>query len=255
MKVSLILTTYNCKENLQKTLKSLETQDYSDLEIIIKDGKSTDGTLALIQDFAGKHDNVKWVSEKDSGIYDAMNQGYQMSTGDIIAYFNDIFVGKDAVSKFVRAIENGGNDCMGAHADLVYVEGDKVIRYWRMGQGKIKQGWMPGHPTLYLKREVYEKYGLYDTSFVSSSDYEFMVRILKDDQLKIAYIPETLIAMFYGGTSSGGIKGYWRNVKEAYYSLKKNNVKYAWLVILKRVWKVSLQFITSQKTVINGKSE
>ena len=116
-----------------------------------------------------------------------------------------------------------------------------------MGQGKIKQGWMPGHPTLYLKREVYEKYGLYDTSFVSSSDYEFMVRILKDEQLKLAYIPEVLIAMFYGGTSSGGIKGYWRNVKEAYYSLKKNNVKYAWLVILKRVWKVSLQFIANQK--------
>lgn len=247
MKVSLILTTYNCKENLQKTLKSLEEQDYPEIEIIIKDGKSTDGTLALIQDFASRHGNVKWVSEKDSGIYDAMNQGYQMSTGDIIAYFNDTFVGKDAVSKFVKAIENGGDDCMGVHADLVYVEGNKVIRYWRMGQGKISQGWMPGHPTLYLKREVYEKFGLYDTSFVSSSDYEFMVRILKDDQLKLAYIPEVLISMFYGGTSSGGIKGYWRNVKEAYYSLKKNNVKNAWLVILKRVWKVSLQFIANQK--------
>lgn len=244
MKVSLILTTYNCKVNLEKTLKSIEQQDYANIEVVVKDGVSTDGTLDVIQDYAQKHENVIWKSEPDTGIYDAMNKGYALSTGDIIAFFNDSFTTSDAVSKFVNAIKDGGTGCMGAHADLVYATEEKIVRYWKMGQGRISQGWMPGHPTLYLKREVYEKYGLFDTTYKCSADFEFMVRVLKDDNVKLAYIPEVLIKMFYGGTSTGSAGSYWVSIKEAHDALVKNKVKLAWWVIFLRTLRTAKQFLT-----------
>lgn len=250
-KVSLILTSYNCVENITRTLKSIETQDYPDIEVIIKDGVSTDGTLDVIKKYAEESRyEVRWISNKDTGIYDALNQGYAMSTGDIIGVCNDLFAATDAVSKFVKAIETGGTDCMGVHADLVYATEEKVVRYWKMGQGKITQGWMPGHPTLYLKREVYEKYGLYNTNYKCSADYEFMVRVLKDDDVKLAYIPEVLIRMFYGGTSTSSAGSYWLSIKESYEALKKNKVSFPMLVIIKRTWRVIVQFITAKKNTI-----
>lgn len=242
VKVSLILTTYNCKDNLKKTLKSIDEQDYADIEVVIKDGVSIDGTLDVIQDYAGQHSNVIWKSEPDKGIYDALNQGYAMSTGDIVAVCNDLYTTSDAVSKFVRAIEEGGAECMGAHADLVYADEEKVIRYWKMGQGRIAQGWMPGHPTLYLKREVYEKYGLYNTEYKCSADYEFMIRVLKDDKVKLAYIPEVLIKMFYGGTSTSSAGSYWVSIKESHKALRDNGVRFAWWVIFLRILKTLKQF-------------
>lgn len=250
MKVSLILTTYNCKENLVKTLHSIEQQDYPDIEVVIKDGKSTDGTLSIIEDFAKKNLNVVWKSEPDKGLYDAMNQGYSLATGDIIAFFNDMFVCNDAVSKYVKAIEEGGTDCMGVHSDLVYATAERVVRYWKMGQGNIRQGWMPGHPTLYLKRQVYEKYGLYDTSYKCSADFEFMVRILKEGRTKLAYIPEVLIRMFYGGTSTGSAGSYWVSVKESHDALKKNGIKMAWWVIMLRTIRTFGQFVHTKNMTI-----
>ena len=243
-KVSLILTTYNCKDNLIKTLKSIEEQDYPNIEVVIKDGASIDGTVELIKEYcANSHNNVKYVSKKDNGIYDAMNQGYMLSSGDIIAIFNECYTRKDAISKIVKVIEDDNESCIGVHTDLIYVSGDKVVREWRMGQGKIQDGWMPGHPTLFLKREIYEKYGLYDSSFRISADYEFMVRFLKDEKNKLAYIPEKLIAMFYGGTSTGGVKDYLLSFKESYIALKNNKIKGALMITIKRTFKVLRQFL------------
>ena len=111
-----------------------------------------------------------------------------------------------------------------------------------MGQGRISQGWMPGHPTLYLKREVYEKYGLYNTEYKCSADYEFMIRVLKDDKVKLAYIPEILIKMFYGGTSTSSAGSYWVSIKEAHKALCNNGVRFAWWVIFLRILKTLKQF-------------
>lgn len=242
-KVSLILTSYNCVENITRTLKSIENQDYPDIEVIIKDGESTDGTLDVVKKYAQESKyEVHWISNKDTGIYDALNQGYAMSTGDIIGVCNDLFATTNAVSKFVKAIENGGTDCMGVHADLVYATDEKIVRYWKMGQGNIKQGWMPGHPTLYLKREVYEKYGLYNTEYKCSADYEFMIRVLKDDKVKLAYIPEILIKMFYGGTSTSSAGSYWVSIKESHKALRDNGVRFAWWVLFLRILKTLKQF-------------
>lgn len=242
-KVSLLLTTYNSAENLPVTLQSIQEQTYSPIEVVIADGGSTDDTISLIQQFARNGGlEVKWVSERDKGLYDAMNKAFCLSTGDIIAVCNDRLSEKDAVASFVEAIEQAGEDCIGAHSDLVYMEGDKIVRSWHMGQGNISQGWMPGHPTLYLKREVYEKYGQYDITYHCAADYEFMVRFLKDGSNRLAYVPRVLITMFYGGTSNAGLKNYLVSFKEGYMALRKNGVKHPLLITLRRTWKVLRQF-------------
>ena len=271
-KVSLILTTYNCKENLIKTFKSIEEQDYPNIEVCISDSCSTDGTLEVIKEYAqtSKH-SVVYKSEKDSGIYDGINRSIQMSSGDYLEIMNDEYTCTDAISKLVRAIEEAekavsgdsvaggttvnkgmGKQCgdvygekhrgiAGAHADLVYKEGDTVRRYWKMGKGSIYSGWMPGHPSLMLKREVYDKYGLYNTSYVCSADYEFMIRFLKDGN-KLAYVPETLISMFYGGTSTSTAASYTTSIKEALRALKENGVKGRLMITGLRTLRVMGQF-------------
>lgn len=241
-KVSLILTSYNCRENIKQTLKSIEKQDYPQVEVVIVDGGSTDGTVETIKKYAEKTKySCKWISEKDNGIYDAMNKGYGLSQGDIIAFFNDLFLKRNAVSLMVNAIINENAD--GAHADLVYAVDNKVKRYWHMGEGNIRQGWMPGHPTLYLKREVYERFGLYDISYKCSADYEFMVRILKDNAIKLAYVPVTTIKMFYGGTSNQSFSNYLVSLKEGHRALVSNGVRWAWWIDFRRTVRVYIQFI------------
>ncbi|MCM1251884.1 MAG: glycosyltransferase [Clostridium sp.] len=242
-KVSLLLTTYNSAQNLPITLGSIRNQTYENIEVIIVDGVSTDATISLIEQFAQDSAlEVKWISEPDKGLYDAMNKAYRMCTGDIIAVCNDRLCEKNAVSLLVDAIDEAGEGCIGAHSDLIYVDGDKVIRTWHMGQGNIRQGWMPGHPTLFLKREIYEKYGEYDITYRCAADYEFMVRFLKDEQNKLVYVPKVLISMFYGGTSNAGLRNYLVSFKEGYIALRTNGVKYPLLITLKRTWRVLRQF-------------
>lgn len=243
LKVSLILTTYNSKDNLTKTLESIELQDYPEIEVVIKDGGSVDGTVTVIQDYEkkGKYP-VVWKSQSDSGIYDAMNQGYAMSSGDVVVFFNDVFMNSSVVRNMVKKIADNPT-CVGAHADLVYKDGDKVVRKWHMGEGSIYQGWMPGHPTLFLKREIYEQYGLYDTSYKIAADYEFMVRFLKDKKNTLVYLPEIIVSMFYGGTSNGGT-GYLLSLKEGYIALRKNAISClkACVITVLRILRVLQQF-------------
>lgn len=251
-KVSLLVTTYNAKDNLAVTLENIEAQDYPDIEVLIVDGQSEDGTVDIIREFAARHPDgadvdggsitVRWISEPDRGLYDAMNKAWAMCTGDIVAVCNDKLRTSDAITKLVRAIVGGGTACIGAHADLVYVDGEHVVRTWSMGEGKLSQGWMPGHPTLFLKREVYERYGVYDIGLRCAADYEFMVRFLKDEKNQLAYVPEVLIAMFYGGTSNAGLRNYLVSFKEGYMALKKNNVPHPLLITLKRMVRVLGQF-------------
>lgn len=242
------MTTYNVKDNLTVTLKSIEAQDYTDIEVVIVDGQSGDGTLDVIREFAGRHAgesssvSVLWISEPDRGLYDAMNKAWSMCTGDIVAVCNDRLCSSDAVTKLVRAVEQGGNGCIGAHADLVYVDGERVVRTWHMGEGKLSQGWMPGHPTLFLKREVYERYGIYDIGYRCAADYEFMVRFLKDEKNRLAYVPEVLIAMFYGGTSNAGLRNYLVSFREGYRALKENSVPHPLVITVKRTFRVLKQF-------------
>ncbi len=253
-KVSLLITTYNVKDHLTVTLESIEAQDYGSIELVIVDGGSTDGTAAVIRGFAAKYPDgkgqsdgdaaisVRWVSEPDRGLYDAMNKAWSMCSGDIVAVCNDKLCMPDAVTKLVRAIEQGGDGCIGAHSDLVYTDGERIVRSWHMGEGRLQDGWMPGHPTLFLKRQIYDKYGAYDISYRCAADYEFMVRFLKDEKNRLAYVPEVLVAMFYGGTSNAGLGNYLVSFKEGYMALKKNRVPHPLLITIKRTFRVLRQF-------------
>ena len=242
--VSLILTTFNSENNLPNTLNSIEMQDYPIIEVIIKDGGSTDGTLQIIEQYAqNSRFKVNWSSCPDKGIYDAMNQGYGMCTGDVVAFFNDKFLRKDAVSEMVRTIEENPG-CVGAHADLVYATDERVVRYWKMGpQKSLYRGWMPGHPTLFLRREVYDTYGLYDDSFRIAADYEFMIRFLKDKDNKLAYLPKTIISMYYGGVSTNNPVSYLDSLREGHRALKMNRIRFACWIDLLRTSRVLLQFV------------
>lgn len=247
LKVTLVLTCYNSKYHLKGTIGSILKQTYDNLEIVIIDGGSTDGTVEIIKKFETDYKSqysIKWISEPDNGIYEAMNKGYCMSTGDIIAFFNDKFLCNDAIELMVDAIVNTDSD--GAHADLIYATDEKVKRYWKMGTGRIRQGWMPGHPTLYLKRGVYEKYGLYRPEYRCSADFEFMVRILKNEEVKLVYVPKTIISMYYGGTSTAGIENYWTSIKEAHKALVDNGVKCGWFVIALRTIRTLIQFMDAK---------
>lgn len=240
-KVSIITTTYNDKENLKKIIVQVKNQDYANIEYVIVDGGSTDGTLEVIAEAAEYFgDRLKWISEKDKGIYDAINKGIRLSTGDILGCCFDQYAGPAVISKMVAIMEKEGTD--GVHGDLYYMEGDKVVRYWHQGQGNIRFGWMPGHPTLYLRKSVYDKYGLYKTDYRISADYEFMIRILKDDKVKLSYLPEVLIYMSHGGTSTNSLGAYLAGMKEGHRALRENGVRFAWFTDLCRTLRVLAQF-------------
>ncbi|MEG1848494.1 MAG: glycosyltransferase family 2 protein [Lachnospiraceae bacterium] len=242
LKVSIITTTYNDAANLRKTIEQVKLQDYPNIEYIVIDGASTDDTgevLAQAKQYFGER--MLLLSEPDQGIYNALNKGITMATGDIIGCCFDTYAQPYAISKMVQVIEQEGTD--GVHADLYYMDGDKIVRRWHQGQGHLRLGWLPGHPTLYLRREVYQHYGLYREDYEIAADYEFMVRILKDKQLKLSYIPEVLIYMSYGGTSNNSIHAYMRSLLEGHRALKENGVKGAWFTDCCRTIRVLLQFI------------
>lgn len=240
-KVSIITTTYNDAENLRKIIKQVQNQDYENIEYILVDGKSTDHTPEVIAEAKEIFkDRLKWISEKDKGIYDAINKGIQMATGDIIGCCFDEFAYPHVISDMVEIIEKENTD--GVHGDLLYKDGDKVVRVWKQGQGNLRSGWMPGHPTLYLKREVYEQYGYYKTDYTCSADYEFMIRILKNKSVTLSYLPKVLIHMSYGGTSTNSLKAYLVSLKEGHRALKENGISFAFVTDCLRTLRVLLQF-------------
>lgn len=254
------MTTHNSKATFLESFATVANQDYGNIEVVIVDGASTDGTVDLIRKAAKEYSgctggrtgfSVTWISEPDSGIYEAMNKGIRLSTGDIIGVMNDRLTEKNALSRMVSAIVSSGAD--GVHTDLVYSDHGRCVRYWHMGDGRWKNGryralrfgWMPAHPTLYLRRSVYERYGLYDTMLRSSADYEFMLKILSGkmgEPVRLAYIPEVLVDMYYGGTSSNGFHGYLQNTREAYQALVHEEIRPAMFVIICRAVRTLLQF-------------
>lgn len=243
-KVSVITMTYNDRIHLEKCAEKVLKQNYDNLEYIVVDGGSTDGTPEFLAQLKEKHgDRVIWVSEPDKGLYDALNKGIRMASGDIVGLMCDEFADEGVVSRMVSIIEKEKTD--GVHGNINYMSGDKVIRRWRMGRGTIRTGWMPGHPTLYLKKEIYEAYGLYKTDYKIAADYEFMIRILKDKKVKLSYMDEVLVHMFHGeeSTSTGGFGNYVRSLKEGHRALKENHVAFAWSVDVCRIIRVLIQFV------------
>lgn len=209
-------------------MESILAQDYPNIEHIIQDGASTDGTLDTITRLAGE--NVKLESAPDGGIYDGINKGLIRATGDIIGlmHSDDIFADHRVVSKVAAAMADPDVD--GVYGDLDYVSQQdtrKIVRKWRSGPyslKKLRRGWMPPHPTLYLKREVFELWGMYDTSFRIAADYDAMLRYMVKGGIRLAYVPEIFVKMRVGGESNRSLRKILRKSHEDYRAIRSNGV-------------------------------
>ena len=164
-----------------------------------------------------------------------------MVSGDILGCCFDEYAGPDVLARMVDIMEREQTD--GVHGDLYYMDGERIVRRWHQGQGKIRFGWMPGHPTLYLRKSVYDTFGLYKTDYRISADYEFMIRILKDGKVRLSYLPEVLIYMSHGGTSTNSLGAYLAGMKEGHRALQENGVSFAWFTDLCRTLRVLAQFV------------
>lgn len=230
MKVSIITASYNSEESIAGCLKSCLDQNYDNINYLIIDGNSNDKTLEIVKNHQKDYPFVKIVSEKDHGIYDALNKGINLASGDIIGFVHsdDFLASKDIINNIVSMINSQNLD--GVYGDLLYVDRGntrKIIRNWKscdFKPGLLKQGWMPAHPTLFLKREVYEKHGLFDLSYRISADYDFMLRIFNDSELNFGYLPKVVTKMSVGGASNRSLKNIIKKSKEDYRAIRSNNV-------------------------------
>lgn len=247
MKVSVITAVRNRAGTIAEALRSVQQQTYADVEHVIQDGGSIDGTLEEITKLADKATSL--VSERDSGIYDAINRGISRATGDVIGllHSDDFFASDGVLAKVVDAF--GDPSVQGVYGDLQYVTADRpmrVVRYWRSGQftnSKLKLGWMPPHPTLYLRREVFEEFGLYDTSFSIAADYDAMLRFMAIGKIKLAYIPEVLVRMRLGGESNRSLERILKKSREDYRAIRKNRVGGLGTLAAKNLSKINQFFI------------
>jgi glycosyltransferase involved in cell wall biosynthesis len=246
MKISIITATYNSAATVGDTLACIRGQDHPDIEHILVDGASSDGTLEIVNGFPHV---AKWISEKDKGIYDAMNKGIRLATGDVIGILNsdDIYTHPSVLSTVARAFADP--NVMTAYADLQYVQSDnteKVLRTWRTGSFRKRNfyyGWMPPHPTFFVRKEVYLQAGLFDTSLRSAADYEIMLRILLRHGFSTLYIPGVIVKMRAGGMSNASLRNRLRANKEDRMAWKLNGLRpYFFTLYMKPLRKIS-QFI------------
>ena len=247
MKVTLITVTYNSARFLQNCIHSVTTQDYPNIEYIVVDGGSTDETVSIIkQNSSGIS---KWKSEKDNGMYDALNKGMKMATGDIIGILNsdDILASKSAISKIVACFKEQQVDSV--FGDLVYVDAEdtsRIHRFWKgthYNRNSFKLGWMPAHPTFYVRREIVEQLGGYETHFFSAADFEFMTRLLFKHRISSYYLPELIVKMRTGGMSNGSLKHRIRANRRDYLALKRNSVPFPFIVSLLKPLRKLPQYI------------
>jgi len=245
MKVSIITATYNSATTVRDTLTCVANQEHPFIEHIIVDGLSKDNTLAIANEFSHI---AKVISEKDNGIYDAMNKGVQLATGDVIGILNsdDFYTAPTVLSKVAKAFEDTAVEVV--YGDLQYVKQNNtnvVIRTWKAGTFKkryLYYGWMPPHPTFFVRRHMYEKAGLFNTSLRSAADYELMLRMLLKHNACAQYIPEVLVKMRGGGVSNASLKNRFKANKEDAMAWKLNQLKpYFFTTWLKPIRKI-LQF-------------
>ncbi|MEO1212266.1 MAG: glycosyltransferase family 2 protein [Bacteroidota bacterium] len=228
MKISIITVCYNAQDYLRDCLDSVAKQDHPDIEHIIIDGASSDNTLTILEEH--KDSLAHLVSEKDEGLYDAMNKGIALASGELVGILNadDLYPRPNILSRVAMAFEDPRIKM--SFGDLVYVNDedlDKVVRYYQANnytENWWAKGMMPPHPTFFLRKEVYEKHGNFDTSFEICADFDLMVRLFHKEKLPYTYIPETLVKMRTGGSSTQGIKSTLTINKEMLRSCKMHGI-------------------------------
>ena len=255
MKISIITATYNSEASILDTIKSLKEQTFprGNIEWVLVDGGSTDKTLELIQQEDFHPD--QWVTEPDKGIYDALNKGVKMATGDFVGFLHadDVLAAPSVLYHISCALQNSGADAV--YGDLQYVRpldnGDfGIVRHWKSGvyfRRKLKWGWMPPHPTLYIRREIYEQTKLengdyFDTSYSCAADYDFMTRMLSIYDIEPAYLMMVLVKMRIGGISNRSLSHIMTKSKEDWEVVKKNRIGGIYTLLGKNIGKVGQFF-------------
>lgn len=237
MKITIVTVCYNSKDFIRNTIDSVANQDYTNIEHVVIDGGSTDGTIDILKEYSGK---INWISEPDKGIYDAMNKGVKLATGDAIGTLGagDFYPNNQVISKVVNGFEKYKTDAI--YGDKQYVNPEnleKIVRYWNPGEYKIEnwlEGWMPPHQSFYLRKSAFEKYGLYLDEFRSAGDYELMLRMLYKHKLSAQYIPELLVTMLTGGTSTASISNRIKANLEDRKAWKVNDLVPKWYTLYKK---------------------
>ena len=226
MKISIITCSYNAVNTIEDTIKSVLSQKDADIEYIVIDGLSNDGTADIIKKYSDKI--YKFTSEKDSGIYNAMNKGIKLAGSDIVGFLNadDVYFNEKVINKVIKVFENEKVDS--AYGDLIYVfeDNNKIKRYWKSGDFNVnnfKKGWMPPHPSFFARKDIYKKYGGFNENYRISADYELMVRLLYKNKISTFYLPELLVKMKTGGVSNKVSQAF-KRLKEDYDIIKKYNL-------------------------------
>jgi glycosyltransferase len=252
LKVSIITVVFNSVETIEDCIRSVRTQTYPDIEHIIIDGGSTDGTIEIIQKY--KDRISKFLSEPDNGVYDAMNKGIKLSTGDLITTLNsdDIYADLRIVTRMAEFISSQNLDA--AYGDLVYIDRldtNKVVRYWQSGEykrGAFSHGWVPPHPTFFCRKEFFEKFGCFNDKFQIAADFELMLRFIEKHKIKVGYLPKCIVKMRTGGKANV-LKGRLRGNIEIINSFRLNGLCISpWFFVRKPVDKMCQLIKKSQVT-------
>ncbi len=249
MKVSVITVCLNSVKTIEETLRSVQSQNHTDIEHIVIDGGSVDGTVEILK--AYKDSIYKFISEPDEGIYDAMNKGIKLATGDMVGFLNsgDFYADKNVIGRIVEVTKVNNVDC--CYGDLEYVAKNnpsKTVRRWKSQpyQSELfKKGWHPPHPTFFAKKIIFDKYGGFDVNYDIGADYELMLRFLEKHHINSCYIPSVLVKMRTGGKSN---KNLWQIIKanmECYRAWKKNDLKINPFIILKKPASKLIQYVKS----------
>ncbi len=227
MKISVITAVFNKRDTIAGALDSVLAQSHPDVELIVIDGGSTDGTLDVLQGYADRI--AVLVSEPDQGIYDALNKGIKFATGEVVGFLHsdDVFADDDSLARVASGFI--GEEIDAVYGDLVYVGRDnpqRVVRYWKAGMftmGRLREGWMPPHPAFYAKRQAYERLGGFDTRYRIAADYDCMLRFLSSGIMTV-YVPHVLVKMRLGGESNRSLGNMLQKSREDYRALKANRV-------------------------------
>lgn len=253
LKFSIITATYNSESSVKDAVNSILSQDYNNFELIIIDGASKDKTVEFIKDITvDSKVPFKIISEPDKGIYDALNKGIKNSTGDVIAFLHadDVYASSNVLKSVAAKFDESIVDSV--YGDLEYVSKEnteKTIRFWKSGtftHSKLKLGWMPPHPSFFVKKSVYNQFGLFDLSFKIAADYDFMMRVLFKEKISTAYLPEVLVKMRVGGESNKSVSNIVRKSKEDLRAMKQNGLGGVPALFSKNIRKVP-QFFTRKK--------
>jgi glycosyltransferase len=246
MKISIITAVFNRQATIVESVASVATQVHPHLEHVVVDGASTDGTLELLAQV--KYPAMRLSSERDSGVYDALNKGFSLSSGDIVGlmHSDDIYADSYVLSDVAKAFEDPTVDVV--YGDLDYVfqsDTRRIVRHWVAGtfvERKLKHGWMPPHPTMFMRRSVMERLGGYDTSYRIAADYDAVLRLFTQMKVKVAYINRVLVKMRVGGMSNGSLANVVRKSAEDLQALRKNGVGGTKTLFFKNVSKLAQFF-------------